>query len=214
MTGLEDTYRHHHKKRRGEDYVLFGDKRGKFLKTRIGRSRRILDIGCRDGELTRYYAEHNEVLGLDIDEHALQRATDKLGIKIQALDLNGDWVGVPTSYFDVAVAAEVLEHLYNPDIVLKKIVATLSSDGILLGSVPNAFSLANRARLFRGQKAGTPLSDPTHINHFSRPELQSLLEKHFSEVRIYPLGRLAWLDRVYPGMFSFGLLFEARRPRG
>ncbi len=213
MTELGEIYRQHHEKRRGEDYVLFGDKRGQFLKSRIGQSRQILDIGCRDGELTRYYAEGNEVLGLDVDEQALKRAEHKLGIKTKSLDLTGDWSGVVTGPFDVAVAAEVLEHLYYPEIVLGKIVAALATDGILLGSVPNAFSLANRVRLFRGQKRGTPLSDPTHINHFSRTELKTLLEKYFSEVYIYPLGRFAWLDWLWPGMFSFGLLFEARRPR-
>ncbi|TRZ52995.1 hypothetical protein D4R99_01720, partial [bacterium] len=95
--------------------------------------------------------------------------------------------------------------------VLKKVHTALRKEGVLLGSVPNAFSLKNRIKYLFGIKQGTPLSDPTHINQFSRKEFLSLLENNFSEVEIVPLGRFAFLDRFFPGLFSFDLLFRAKK---
>ncbi len=135
-----------------------------------------------------------------------------MGISVQKADLHAEWE-IEKGVYDAVVAGEVLEHLYYPDTVLGKVSAVLKEDGVLLGSVPNAFSLINRVRLFLGNKKGTPLSDPTHINHFKRRELMMRLKKHFNDVTIEPLGKYAWLDKFVPGMFSFMFLFEARNKK-
>ena len=41
--------------------------------------------------------------------------------------------------FDVIICSEVLEHLEDPTIILKKLNKSLYTDGILLGSVPNGY---------------------------------------------------------------------------
>src|SRR6185295_2020031 len=97
--------------------------------------------------------------------------------------------------------------------IVQKIARILKEDGALVGSVPNAFSLINRARLFLGNKRLTPLYDPTHVTHFSRAELLAMLRRHFREASITPLGRFAAFDRFFPGMFAFDLLFAARGPK-
>ncbi len=207
---LEDIYRSHHAKRRGQDFILLGDERGAFLAEHIGTGKKVLDIGCRDGALTGAYANGNEVLGLDIDSVALGRAKEALGIETRQTDLNGDW-GVSSASFDAVVAAEVIEHLYYPDTVFGKIADALKSGGMLLGTVPNAFSLANRARYLLKQKRNTPLMDPTHINHFTVEELYALLSAHFADVRIIGLGRLGPLAARFPQAFAFDLAFVGKK---
>src|SRR3989344_4571889 len=113
----------------------------------------------------------------------------------------------------VDIDSEVLEHLFFPERVIEKAARVLRDDGILVGSVPNAFSLINRFRLFFGRKRLTPLYDPTHVNHFSRAEFSGLLALHFREVTIEPLGRFARLDALWKGMFAFDLLFVAKYPK-
>ncbi len=211
-TGLEETYTSHHTKGGRRGTTMFGEQRGEFLREKIGTGKKVLDIGCRDGELTKEYYKGNEVLGLDIDTEALEKAQNKLGIKVKHADLHSNW-GVEKSFYDVVVAGEVLEHLYYPDTVLSRVCEVLNDKGSLVGSVPNAFSLINRIRLFLGNKKGTPLSDPTHINHFKRSELKSLLERCFDDVSIIPLGKYAWLDKFFPGMFCFMLMFEAKNKK-
>ena len=47
----------------------------------------------------------------------------------------------PKKKFDVIICSEVLEHLEDPTIILKKLNKSLYTDGILLGSVPNGYGL-------------------------------------------------------------------------
>lgn len=186
--------------------------RGSFLVERIGKGKNVLDIGCRDGALTSTYCQGNNVLGLDIDQEALDYAATQFDIETKQVDLNGDW-GVVENFYDAVVAGEVVEHLYSPDDVVRKIANVLKDEGVFLGSVPNAFSLKNRLRYVLGTKEHTPLADPTHINHFSRKELEDLLGKYFKIVNIFPIGKYAFLERFFPGLFSFVLIFEAREKK-
>ena len=211
-SGMQEVYEHHHTAGDRRGMTIAEKERGAFLRERIGTGKHVLDIGCRDGVLTRTYAEGNTVLGLDIDGIALKQVEEELGIETKLVDLNGEW-GVTENAYDRVVAGEVIEHLYFPQKVIQKITTALREDGVLLGSVPNAFSLQNRLRLLFARKHNTPLADPTHINHFTYKELQELLEEHFEEVKLYPEGNYAWLDRWFPGWFSFMILFEARRPK-
>lgn len=210
---LEHVYREHHSTRRGEFFLVNGDVRGNFLKERMGQGKRVLDIGCRDGALTGFYSEGNDVLGVDIDSEALARAKEKYGITTVHADLNGDWpVEGP---FDAVVACEVLEHLYYPDQVLKKIFGTLKPGGVLLGSIPHAFSLQSRARLMLAKKQGTALQDPTHINHFWGPDFKRLIEDAgFVDVEVIDIvsNKFKLLSRIFPYYFAHSFVFSARRP--
>ncbi|MDB5264434.1 MAG: Methyltransferase type 11 [Parcubacteria group bacterium] len=211
-SSLENLYRTHHAQKRGEGFVLLGAIRGDFLKSNIGVGKQVLDIGCRDGALTRSYAHGNTVTGLDIDNQALTQAKNELGIQVKHVDLNGDW-GVPPASFDFVVAAEVVEHLYYPDAVMEKVARVLKPGGVLLGTVPNAFSLKNRIRLFLLKKKHTPLGDPTHINHFVVKELEEVLKNHFKKVTVTGAGRFTFLARTFPQLFAFDLMFRAEDPR-
>ncbi|MDO8424093.1 MAG: class I SAM-dependent methyltransferase [bacterium] len=205
---LGNIYSHHHETSRERGFSILKDERGALIKNLIGRDKLVLDIGCRDGALTRYFTDGNQVLGIDIDSNALKEA-EKLGIKTMSLDLNGEWPELEGGKFDVVVAGEVLEHLYYPDKVAAKVVKHLVPGGMFVGSVPNAFSLKNRLRYLLGRKAYTPLSDPTHINQFHIDELRSILERHFACVEIMGLGRYQRLAKTFPGLFGFDLFFVA-----
>ena len=203
-------YEKHHRDTRSPGFSILKDVRGKMFSALIGKGKTILDIGCRDGVLTQYYLSENNVLGVDVDSIALNRAKD-LGINVCEMDLYGNWEEINENNFDVVVAGEVLEHLFYPDEIIDKLVKHLKNEGVFIGSVPNAFSLKNRFKYLFGIKKGTPMSDPTHVNHFSRRELKNLLSKHFTSVEILPLGRFMWLDWLWPGMFSFDLIFICKK---
>lgn len=208
---LEKMYRDHHSSSREIGFSILKKERGDILMKAVGESKRVLDIGCRDGALTKFFVNNNNVLGVDIDEHALQIARESLGIEVIAVDLNGDWGELRGDKFDVAVAGEVLEHLYFPDRIIEKVAKHLNSSGIFVGSVPNAFSLKNRIRFLFGIKKHTPLSDPTHINQFHIKELRDLLQSHFTHVELMGLGRYKFLANILPGMFAFDIFFICRK---
>lgn len=202
-----DIYRHHHQTNRERGFSILKEDRGKLLKELIGEGHNVLDIGCRDGALTKYFTKDNKVLGVDIDDVALEDAKKSLGIEAMKVDLNGDWSELKDRKFDIIVAGEVLEHLYYPEKVVGKVGEHLVSGGMFVGSVPNTFSLKNRFRLFLGMKKHTPLGDPTHINHFHIKELRLMLKEHFIKVEIRGLGRYGRLARISPGFFGFDLFF-------
>lgn len=209
-TYTKKMYEEHHAHRRGAGFSIFKQERGELFAHYIGESKEVLDLGCRDGALTSYYAAGNRVLGVDIDSVALSRAKENLGIETHLLDIQGDWAELQGRKFDAVVAGEVLEHLFSPADILKKISMHLLPGGLLVGSVPNAFSLKNRLRYLWGRKKHTPLSDLTHVNHFSARELQDLLTERFSTVQIIGLGRYRRLARMAPGLFAYDLAFVAR----
>lgn len=209
---LETVYREHHATSREPFSAVELGARGEFLRRRIGINKRVLDIGCRDGALTATYCQGNDVLGIDIDAYALRSAGQTLEIQTKHADLNEPW-DIAEASFDVVVAGEVLEHLYNPRAVIRRIRAVLKPGGRLVGSVPHAFCLQNRVRLLFGTKKHTPLMDPTHINQFFHRELQSMLECEFSRVEVLGLssGRYSWLPQSLRRYFSQLLLFDAER---
>ena len=208
-SSTQQVYEKHHLEHRESGFSIMEVERGVLLKHFFGKGKRVLDIGCRDGALTKYFAESNEVLGIDIDTSALGEARVSLGIEIMNIDLNGNWQELADRKFDVVTAGEILEHLYYPEEVILKVKKHLKEGGLFVGSVPNAFSFKNRLRYLLGQKKYTPLSDPTHINQFSYLELQSILKKHFKYVEIIGLGRYHKLSKWFPNAVAFDLFFRA-----
>lgn len=208
---LGNLYKDHHKSSREEGFSIMKNDRGELLKRLVGSGKKVLDIGCRDGALTKYFTKGNTVLGLDIDDNALSKARSNLGIETMVVDLNGDWNELGDKKFDAIVAGEVLEHLYYPEKITEKAESRLLSNGVFIGSVPNAFSLKNRLRILFGVKKYTPLSDPTHINQFHIEELRGILKARFNQVEIIGLGRHAILAKMFPGMFAFDLFFICQK---
>lgn len=207
--GLENMlarmYQDHHLKRGRFGFVFAGEERGQRFRAWVGTGQRVLDIGCRDGALTRYYAAHNEVVGLDIDRRALDVCTQELGIETRWADFNQ---GLPfdDADFDVVVAGEVLEHSISPTLLVAEIARVLRPEGTLIGSVPNVFRLKNRLRFLFGREIER---DETHLHMFSVRALRALLEKHFCQIYIVPIAsRFLWLS---PRLFANDLLWQCRK---
>ena len=202
---LEALYRAHHERGSRYGYLFCHGKRGPWLQRWIGTGKKVLDLGCRDGMLTSFYAAGNEVLGADIDRKALELAHQKLGIETIWCDLNAEWP-FPKRAFDAIVACEIVEHLYMLDGFLGRVVDSLKPGGVFIGSVPNAFRMRNRMKFLFGKEFE---SDPTHVRMFSYESLHATLSKYFSHVEIIPIqGKIlpflkvsettpAFLNRLY-----------------
>lgn len=216
-THLEAKYAAHHARGSRYGFSYRVEERGPTLTAWIGHGRRVLDLGCRDGSLTRYYATGNTVVGVDIDRAALTGARERLGIETTWLNMNTEALPFPAGSFDVVVAAEVLEHLVAPEDVVDEARRVLVPGGQFIGSVPNSFHW--RARLaFLG---GRSLEDPTHLHLFSLAKIRDLLVR-FTAVEIEPIGTVGGrripqlpspltrrLLRRSPTLFASDFLFRA-----
>mgnify|MGYP001603133097 FL=1 len=169
-------------------------------------------MGCRDGVITKYFVEGNDVTGVDIDSAALENIQKNLGVKTLHFDVQSDDWPIQPESFDAVVAGELLEHVYFPGEIIKKINKVLKPGGLFIGSVPNAFALKNRIKYLFAVKRGTPLEDPMHINQFSWQELEAILSKNFSEVKLYPLGKSHYgLRNKFPSLLSHSIAFYATK---
>ncbi len=190
---LEALYRAHHERGKRYGYLFCHGSRGPYLQKWIGTGKKVLDLGCRDGMLTEFYAQGNTVLGADIDKKALGLAKNRLGIETLWLDLNQEWPFAEGS-FDVIVACEIMEHLFYMDSFLEKVNASLKPGGQFIGSVPNAFRVRNRMKFLLGREYET---DPTHVRQFSVGKLQNILLKTFKEAEVIPIqGKILPFLRV------------------
>jgi 2-polyprenyl-3-methyl-5-hydroxy-6-metoxy-1,4-benzoquinol methylase len=208
---LSDIYSAHHATSRDEGFSILEKERGRLIAELIGEGKTVLDIGCRNGVLTKFFIKGNTVTGVDIDPVALEVAHKNLGIETFHMDLLGEWEELRERTFDVIVCGEVLEHLYFPAKVTEKVARHLNTGGMFIGSVPNAFSLRNRLRYLLGQKKNTPLEDPTHITQFHINELRVMLQKNFDSVEVRGLSRFQKLADMHPGFFAFDLFFIAKK---
>jgi len=212
---LEEVYQEHHERGDRYGYLYCGGERTPYLREWIGRGKRVLDLGCRDGMLTEGYVEGNEVVGVDIDRTALRIAEERLGIETVWLDLNTEWPFEAES-FDVIVACEIVEHLFILHPFLANVFNVLKKGGLFIGSVPNAFRMRNRLKFLVGKEFE---NDPTHVRMFSMGKLDSVLSDFFSDVQIVPIqGKVLPFLPVSPklphainSLFAKDLLWRARK---
>ena len=188
---LSRFYHRHHESGDRHDFTVSEDRRGPLFAAWIGRGKRVLDLGCRDGTLTRYFAEGNRVLGLDVDKNALTEAAARLGIETRWADVSLS-VPVEDSAFDCVVAGEVIEHLPYLNLVLEEVARVLAPGGLFVGSVPNAYNLKARINVLKGEELDR---DPTHLQFFSPAKLKRALEPRFDVLEISAVrGKWAWLS--------------------
>lgn len=203
MSSLGERYEEHHRERRDEGDFVFVPERIPILKAAIGSGRRVLDLGCRSGALTKHFLDGNDVVGLDVDAAALARAAE-LGITPVQGDVE-ERLPFEDGSFDAVVAGELLEHLRFPDALVGEIRRVLRPGGVLAGSVPNAFRVQSRLRFLAGRP---PEDDPTHLRMFSPDALRALLAA-FEDMRLDFVG--GRYRRLHPRLFARDLVFRAIR---
>jgi 2-polyprenyl-3-methyl-5-hydroxy-6-metoxy-1,4-benzoquinol methylase len=172
---LSDFYSKHHLGGNRINQSISEEKRSQLFKKWAGKNKKVLDMGCRDGILTRHFIEKNEVTGLDIDKLALEACKNNLNIKTIWADFSLQ-IPIPTSSFDVVIAGEVIEHLPYPEITISEVSRILKPEGLFIGSVPNSYHLKNRLRVLKGRLIDY---DQTHLRAYNVMLLRQYLEKEF-----------------------------------
>ena len=201
---LSARYEEHHRERRAEGEFVFVPERIPLFQAAIGRGKRVLDLGCRAGALTRHFLDGNDVVGLDVDRAALAKA-EALGIQPVQANVE-EPLPFEEASFDAVVAGELFEHLQFPDALVAEILRVLKPGGVIVGSVPNAYRLQGRLRFLLGR---APEDDPTHLHMLSPDALRELLTG-FEDVRLSFVG--GRYRRLHARLLARDLVFSGRRP--
>lgn len=205
MSDLGDVYERHHRESRAGGEFVFVPERIPLLAAAVGGpGKRVLDLGCRTGAVTRHFLDGNHVVGLDVDRAALAKAAE-LGVETVVGDVEAR-LPFPDADFDAVVAGELLEHLRDPAALVAEATRVLRPGGVLVGSVPNAFRLKSRLLFLAGRP---PEDDPTHLQLFSPAAIRRLLAG-LDDVRLAFVG--GRFVRLQPRLLARDLVFSGRAP--
>jgi 2-polyprenyl-3-methyl-5-hydroxy-6-metoxy-1,4-benzoquinol methylase len=148
----------------------------------VGSNRSVLEIGAGPGSITKILTSVSncKVTALDIDFESIEKLKPYCERAYQA-DLNdSSWPNILENdgKFDVLVAADVLEHVYEPLAVLKAMNAFLNQNGFMVISLPHAGHSVVHACLFDEdfEYNDFGLLDRTHIRFFGIKNIQKLFQ--------------------------------------
>jgi 2-polyprenyl-3-methyl-5-hydroxy-6-metoxy-1,4-benzoquinol methylase len=147
-------------------------------------NKNILDIGCYDGTfLSLIKNRNNNLFGVEASDWGAEKSRQE-GIEVSQYFFD-DRTKLPLedSFFDLVVAGEIIEHIYDTDFFLEEIRRVLKPGGHLMISTPNIASLGRRIFLLFGANPIIELSpnEPEssgHIRYFTFKTLKKILEKH------------------------------------
>ena len=174
----------------------------------------LIDLGCDDGVWTAELARRagaTEVHGIEIVASQAEKAR-ALGVRVAELDLNEPLASVPSDYFDVVHANQVIEHVASVDLFVAEVYRLLRKGGRAVISTENGsswhnvfaaamgwqiFSLTNVSPRMAGlgnpfaiQRGGTPYTGTwTHKTIFNYRGLIEMFEAYgFHHVKIAGAG--------------------------
>ena len=187
---------------------------------------KVLDVGCGDGMLMKslYKIKNCDVTGLDVSKIALNRLEKFKSPKFRTylLDIEQDWY-VEENGFDVVVALDVIEHLFNPRAFLERMNKTTNKHIII--SYANTVYLKNRLDILFGKvPTNHPFRNGQHLHYWSFNGFIDLIEEFFDIVDIKCLGHLPPFSkfmpftmreflgkRLFPNLLSNGVVVLARK---
>ncbi len=187
-------------------------------------AKNILDLGCGTGNLAAVLKERGakEIVGITFSESEAALAAQKLD-RVLVEDLDTFLPPANFGAFDAVICSHVLEHLREPERLLRVIRDQIAPAGRLIVALPNLLYWKQRLRLLRGHFKYTEggLMDSTHLRFFDWDTARQLLTRSGYTLvtavaegacplpvirRVLPLGLASWLDRtatrMFPGLFG------------
>jgi 2-polyprenyl-3-methyl-5-hydroxy-6-metoxy-1,4-benzoquinol methylase len=171
----------------------------------------LLEIGCGMGGFLRLAEQHFSVEGLDISKYAVQQIQPHFGSRIRVSNIEQH--KLPARQYDAVVVFNILEHLRHPNKVIDRLFISLKPNGLILGSVPNNYSLIGGVATWIGNRI-----DHTHISTFA-PDVWMRIFRHagFQKVDFFgevTLGRNRChylYGRSWPHL-AHNLMFVCHKP--
>ncbi len=140
----------------------------------------ILDIGCGCGAICanlKWKFPNATMYGVEIVPDAAAIAKhigDVVCADIETLDFPWE-----ENFFDYIIMGDVLEHLHEPSIVLKKLYKHLKSDGRIILSIPNMKHYSVMLPLIINDEfhyTDSGILDTTHLKMYTRTEILRLID--------------------------------------
>ena len=145
---------------------------------------KILDAGCGEGHLIqKMHARlpHNSYYGADITDIALSSSLERCPFaQFKKMDLGN--LAYEKESFDIIICTEVLEHIYEYEVVIAELTRVLKKDGKLIISFPHE-PLWTLSRFLLRRR---PIKVPDHVNSFTPRRLRSKINMRQTYQRSLP----------------------------
>jgi 2-polyprenyl-3-methyl-5-hydroxy-6-metoxy-1,4-benzoquinol methylase len=209
-----------------------------YLRRFLGRSKDVLDVGCGEGFLARQLTEDgHRVSGIDMLEIPRHRESFVAYDKMDLDDVQSTArLAARQDRFDYVILLDILEHLRQPEPLLRTAASLLKPHGKIILSVPNVANITVRLGLLLGSFDYTErgILDRTHLKFFTRRTTRDMiehcglrsLEEKTTPMPVHlalgvpatnPLMRLTnaclkALAQVLPGLFGYQIMHLIDRP--
>ncbi len=178
---------------------------------------RVIDMACGEGYgAARLAAEAAEVVGVDANPEAFEHARLRyLAPNLSFVRAMVELYGEPGGY-DAVSFLQTIEHVANPESVLRHFRELLAPGGAVYVSTPNLLTIA--------PKGAAKSDNPWHVKEYLAHEFRGLCESVFDSVEIYGLYharklrahdaalRLGW-DRIHTGLRLTNPFYDRFTPR-
>lgn len=171
---------------------------------------KLLDIGVGTG-LFMEIAEKKgfEVYGLDVSSYAIDEVAKRLNLKkrkrLVVSELRKDTF--PKNYFDVVNLRHSIEHVKDPQQLLKNVFSILKPSGVVAIATPNSFG--PHAKAFGD--LWPHWSQPYHIQFFSKSSLKKIAIHAGFKILKYKTEELTNYDLLRIGLRRIGLPINYNR---
>lgn len=152
-----------------------------FIRRRIKRPGKLLDIGCGNGKILVMAREYGwEVKGLELSESLAQAIRQWFGIEVAVADFLIYDNPNDKSRYDVVILRHVLEHLPESILAMTKIYDLLKEDGHAIMEFPDIECLNFKIKRFLSRvgfrrKKYKENYKPGHCNEFSKQSFKYML---------------------------------------
>jgi 2-polyprenyl-3-methyl-5-hydroxy-6-metoxy-1,4-benzoquinol methylase len=186
----------------------------------------VLEVGCGAGALGAAYKTINPeatVVGLELNPEQAESARTRIDHVITGdVDRHATpslpaGLGTGASPVDCLVYGDVLEHLRDPEAVLRQQLQWLAPDGLVVACIPNVQHWSVFLQLFSGHwpQQDQGLFDRTHLRWFTRESIIQLMQRcglvvHDITPRIFrPEQAKAVVDALAPALPALGVDSQA-----
>ena len=184
-----------------------------YVPAYVPAGKTVLDVGCSAGQLGRVLIEQKRctVYGVDISAEAVNRARRVL-YAAEVMDVEKDPFPFAGHRFQVILFVDVLEHLFNPEEVLKKFQTCLTPDGVMVVSIPNVANVSIRLRLLMGRwdYMASGILDEGHVRFYTLKTMRALFHACGLEIKgqgSAPRYRCKRLTRLWPTLLANQFIF-------
>ncbi len=154
------------------------------------RGARIMEVGCGTGWLSNKLSEYGEVTACDLGSKIIETA-QKNYPQVKFFSGDVETLDLPVNYFDVLITSEVLSHVPDQPVFVRRLAQLLKPGGFLLLTTQNKFVFDRTENI--------PPPEGWIRKWVTMRELKSLLRRDFSlrsATTLEPVGHLSLLRYI------------------